>query len=60
MKLTDADSEQLETQHWLEEALGCEYLDEATFLSITSKCEEVGKMLNSMMSRADTFTSSDY
>ena len=25
-KLTDADAEQLETQHWLDSALDCEYL----------------------------------
>lgn len=26
-KLSDADAEQMETQHWLGEALGCHYID---------------------------------
>ena len=29
-KLTDADGEQQETQHWLETALDCSYIDETT------------------------------
>ncbi len=28
-KLTDADAEQMETQHWVGEALGCGYLSAA-------------------------------
>jgi four helix bundle protein len=26
-KLTDADAEQMETQHWIDEACDCKYLD---------------------------------
>ena len=29
-KLTDADGEQMETQHWIETAFDCEYIDETT------------------------------
>jgi four helix bundle protein len=32
-KLTDADSEQLETQHWVETALDCGYLNQEQFES---------------------------
>ena len=53
-KLTDADAEQMETQHWVSEALDCGYLSRnATQLS--SGLEEIGRMLNSMMEKADSF-----
>jgi four helix bundle protein len=29
-KLTDADGEQMETQHWIETAFDCEYIDQKT------------------------------
>jgi four helix bundle protein len=54
-KLTDADGEQLESQHWIETALDCGYLskDQAdNFISILS---EIGRMLGSMIKKADTF-----
>ncbi len=59
-KLTDADGEQLETQHWLMEALDCEYLSQSDFKNLNDKCEEIGRMLGSMMRKADSFASSDY
>ncbi|MGB0155195.1 MAG: four helix bundle protein [Verrucomicrobiales bacterium] len=59
-KLTDADGEQLETQHWLMEALDCEYLSQSDFKNLNDKCEEIGRMLGSMMKKADSFASSDY
>ncbi len=54
-KLTDADGEQAETQHWIETAKACDYLDEATTDRLMSKCMSVGKMLGSMMSKPDKF-----
>jgi four helix bundle protein len=59
-KLTDADGEQLETQHWLMEALDCEYLSHSDFKNLNDKCEEIGRMLGSMIRKADSFASSDY
>lgn len=59
-KLTDADGEQMETQHWLIEAGDCAYLDENTAKRLLGICEEIGRMLGSMMQKADTFASSDY
>ena len=54
-KLTDADSEQLETQHWLEEAVECNYLNIETSKEIIQKCESIGKMLHSMIDKSSSF-----
>ncbi len=54
-KLTDSDSEQFETQHWLEIAFECKYISEEQFIQLTSKCESLGKMINHMMQKANQF-----
>jgi len=54
-KLTDADAEQMETQHWVSEALDCGYLTPATAAPLSSGLEEIGRMLNSMKEKADSF-----
>src|ERR1039458_6823072 len=60
-KLTDADAEQMETQHWVGEALDCGYISDAEAGKLNSGLEEIGRMLNSMMEKADSFCgSSDY
>ena len=54
-KLTDADSEQLETQHWLEISEECKYIDNDISSRIVQKCELIGKMLQSMIEKSSTF-----
>lgn len=54
-KLTDSDSEQFETQHWLEIALECQYISQQKCSELTLKCELLGKMINHMMQKADQF-----
>ena len=54
-KLTDADSEQLETQHWLEISEECKYIDTDNSSRIVQKCELIGKMLQSMIEKSSTF-----
>ena len=54
-KLTDADSEQLETQHWLEVSQECLYLDSLTGKKLLDKCETIGKMLQKMIDKSSTF-----
>jgi len=54
-KLTDADGEQMETQHWIETALDCEYINQATSAQLLEKCLEVGRMLGGMMDKAEMF-----
>jgi four helix bundle protein len=54
-KLTDADAEQMETQHWVGEALDCGYLSATQAGQLNSGLEEIGRMLNSMVEKADSF-----
>ena len=54
-KLTDADSEQLETQHWIETAVDCGYVSDEVGHGLLLQYESVGKMLNSMMTKASSF-----
>ena len=56
-KLTDADAETFETQHWIEIAHDCRYLSDLQKEQLLEKCTGVGKMLNSMISKASTFCS---
>ena len=55
-KLTDADGEQLETQHWAMESFDANYLDQGQFDSIIGLCEEIGRMVNSMIRMSDSFS----
>lgn len=57
-KLTDADGEQLETQHWLETALDCEYLSKTVTENLLEQCSSIGKMLSSMISKSSSFCKS--
>lgn len=54
-KLTDADGEQQETQHWIETALDCSYITSEQANDLLQKCSSVGKMLNSMIAKAPFF-----
>lgn len=54
-KLTDSDSENSETQVWLEYALACKYIEDEEFNLLTEKSIEVGKLLNYMMNNLDKF-----
>ncbi len=54
-KLTDADAEQLETQHWILVATACDYLDREQESRLLGELEEIGRMLTSMMEKAPMF-----
>lgn len=54
-KLTDADGEQMETQHWIETVFDCGYLGEPQATALLAKCKELGRLLGGMMERADSF-----
>jgi len=56
LKLTDCDSENAETQSWLEYSLACEYISEELFLELTSKSLEVGRLINYMINNPDKFS----
>lgn len=55
-KLTDADGEQLETQHWIEIARDCGYLTTEEAADLMQRYESIGKMLYAMMKKADQFS----
>jgi four helix bundle protein len=59
-KLTDADAEQMETQHWLIEAADCGYIREADSTRLMGHCEELGRMIGSMIRKAESFASHNY
>ena len=59
-KLSDADGEQNETQHWIETAVDCGYLNALTAQELVGELSEVGRMLQRMMDRAENFKGSGY
>jgi len=58
-KLTDADAEQMETQHWLDVAASCGYLSEDEKETLETQLQEIGRMLNAMMAKANLFCRQD-
>jgi four helix bundle protein len=54
-KLTDADGEQQETQHWVDMARDCRYLTEEQAEHLNRELSEIGRMLNSMIEKANSF-----
>ena len=58
-KLTDADAEQLETQHWLDSALDCEYLTADRAKELNAALAEIGKMLGGIITKAELFCQHD-
>jgi four helix bundle protein len=57
LKLTDADAEQYETQHWAEVSYENQYIELAVKDDLINRCEAVGKMLNSMIDKSSQFCS---
>ena len=55
LKLTDADAEQYETQHWIDVAFENEYIDKPTKENLISRCESIGRMINSMIGKSSQF-----
>ena len=54
-KLTDADGEQLETQHWIEVAQTVATFPKEAAENVLQHCASIGRMLNSMIAKAPTF-----
>ena len=52
-KLTDADGEKAETQHWLDTATACDYVSEREQTALLEKCTRVGQMLGPMMAKPE-------
>jgi len=54
-KLTDADGEQAESQHWLDTAAACNYISEEKSKGLLGKCSRIGQMLGTMMAKPEKF-----
>jgi len=54
-KLSDADSENSETQLWLDFALACQYITKEKKQELQNKSEEIGKLINYMMNNPNKF-----
>ena len=56
-KLTDADGEQMETQHWTDIASDCSYITPQERARWLELCASIGRMLHSMIEKAEQFCS---
>ncbi|HCE55762.1 MAG: four helix bundle protein [Lutibacter sp.] len=54
-KLTDADSENSETQVWIDFSNSCEYINLELQQNLTNKSIEVGKLINFMISNPEKY-----
>ncbi len=54
-KLTDADGECLETQHWIETALDCNYLTPEQSANLVAQYDEIGRLIAGMIAKASMF-----
>lgn len=56
-RLTDADAEQMATQHWIEIAADCGYIDQDASTQLVKRCQDIGHLLNGMIDKAGMFCS---
>jgi len=54
-KLTDADGEQLETQHWIDISYQSGYLSKDNVDNLIKLCNDIGRLLGGMIIKADLF-----
>jgi len=54
-KLTDADGEQAETQHWLDTSLACGYVSPDRHATLLRKCMDIGRMLGAMLANPEAW-----
>jgi len=54
-KLSDSDAEQAETQHWLDTALNCKYISKEIHATLLERCQEIGRMLGTMINKPLSF-----
>ena len=54
-KLTDADGEQAETQHWVNTSAACDYISEDQRKVFADKLSRIGQMLGAMIAKPDKF-----
>lgn len=57
-KLTDAESERLETIHWLLTARACEYISDSCKHEIIYQLRKIGSIINKMIEQSDKWSKS--
>ena len=58
-KLTDADGEQMETQHWIISAVDCGYWERTMAMTLFNLSVEVGRIIGSMKEHSAEFCPKD-
>lgn len=56
-KISDSDMENSETQTWLDFSLACNYINKETYSDKLAKSEEVGRLLNDMITNPEKYGS---
>jgi four helix bundle protein len=56
-KLTDADAEQMETQHWIDVASDCVYIAAENAQELLGELSDTGRLLQGMIDKAASFCS---
>jgi four helix bundle protein len=54
-KLTDADAEILETQHWIEIAFDLQLISDEELKMVLNDCASINRMINSMINKSSQF-----
>jgi len=54
-KVSDSDMENSETSGWLDFALACKYIDSTIHSKLTTKNEEIGRLLNHMINNPEKY-----
>ncbi len=54
-KCSDADSENTETQVWLDFSLACKYISKSEYANLIGKSEEVGRLINHMIVNPENY-----
>ena len=54
-KVADSDMENSETSGWLDFALACKYIGQVKHKDLTTKAEEIGKLLNHMINYPEKY-----
>ena len=58
-KTSDADMENSETQVWLDFTFECKYIDKISYDDLSSRSNEIGKMLNHMIENPKSYLRND-
>lgn len=54
-KLTDADAEIMETQHWIEIAFDLQLISDEELKMVLNDCASINRMINSMINKSSQF-----